>query len=231
MNRIPSLIVMLTYNDRTVENAQELFRKCSISKAEYWGFKESPLPAYKMKELCWAIRESGKTAVQEVVAYTEDECVRSAETAAECGFDILMGTVYSERVHSICNEAGMKYMPFAGNVSEVPSILEGSAESMIAETEKYLKKGVFGVDLLGYRYTGNAPELIRRFTSEISAPVCIAGSVNSFERIDEIISCSPWAFTIGSAFFDNCFGDDGFSAQVDRICSYLEEKCASKGCI
>lgn len=33
----PLLIVMLTYNDLTVENAYEIFDKYKDSKAEYWG--------------------------------------------------------------------------------------------------------------------------------------------------------------------------------------------------
>ena len=40
MNDHPELIVMLTHNDLTVENAAEVFETCKNSKAEYWGFKE-----------------------------------------------------------------------------------------------------------------------------------------------------------------------------------------------
>ena len=35
---------MLTHNDKTVNNAYEIFEKCKNSKAEYYGFKEEPLP-------------------------------------------------------------------------------------------------------------------------------------------------------------------------------------------
>ena len=41
MNDHPELIVMLTHNDLTVENAAEVFETCKNSKAEYWGFKEN----------------------------------------------------------------------------------------------------------------------------------------------------------------------------------------------
>ena len=47
----PLLIVMLTYNDLTVENAYEIFDKYKDSKAEYWGFKEESLPLPEMKKL------------------------------------------------------------------------------------------------------------------------------------------------------------------------------------
>ena len=33
------LIVMLTYNDQTVNNAYDIFDQCRSSQAEYWGFK------------------------------------------------------------------------------------------------------------------------------------------------------------------------------------------------
>ena len=48
----PSLIVMLTFNDRTVADAPEIFAKYRDSDAVYWGFKEDGLPPDKMKELC-----------------------------------------------------------------------------------------------------------------------------------------------------------------------------------
>ena len=43
-----NLIVMLTYDDRTVENAYEIFEKCKYSKAKFWGFKEKPLSLNQM---------------------------------------------------------------------------------------------------------------------------------------------------------------------------------------
>ena len=44
MESKPVLVVMLTCDDETVSNAYEIFDKCKDSKAEYWGFKEKPLP-------------------------------------------------------------------------------------------------------------------------------------------------------------------------------------------
>lgn len=51
MNNNPELIVMLTYNDCTVENAYETFEQCKNSKARFWGFKEKNLPLEQMKNL------------------------------------------------------------------------------------------------------------------------------------------------------------------------------------
>lgn len=83
-------------------------------------------------------------------------------------------------------------MPFIGNISGCPSVLEGDAES-----------------------------LIHTFATVIAAPVCIAGSINSYERLDIIKDIKPWAFTIGGAFFENKFGED-FSEQIDEVCHYME---------
>lgn len=218
----PFLIVMLTHDDRTVPDAYEIFRQCRNSKAEYWGFKEEPLPPEQMKELYSYMKKCGKKTVLEVVEYTEPECIRGAEMAVDFGCDILMGTVFSDTINAICQKNNIKYMPFVGDITGRPSVLNGSIDSMVSEAETCLAKGVYGIDLLGYRYTGDASELNRQFVSRINAPVCIAGSINSFQRLDEIKKASPYAFTIGSAFFERRFGDD-FCEQIDTVCDYIEK--------
>lgn len=220
MNTAPELIVMLTYNDKTVADAPEIFERCKDSQAEIWGFKEEDLPFEKMKELYRQIKLCGKTAVLEVVAYTEDKCLEGAKTAYECGCDILMGTVFYDSVCEYCKEHGLRYMPFVGDVYDRPSVLDGDIDKMIADAKGYIEKGACGIDLLAYRYTGDVHELIKRFLCEVDAPICIAGSVNSFERIDEIMGTSAWAFTIGSAFFEKDFGSD-FREQINAVCDHI----------
>lgn len=222
MSNHPQLIVMLTYNDRTVDNAYDIFDQCRDSKAQFWGFKEEPLPLPEMKRLYAYMKACGKTTFLEVVAYTEPECLAGAQMAVECGCDVLMGTIFSDAVNDFCRMHGLKYMPFVGEISERPSVLRGSLEGMIAEAREYLAKGAYGIDLLGYRYEGDAAALNKAFTAAIDAPVCLAGSVNSFQRLDEVKDAAPWAFTIGSAFFDQCFGDD-FCAQIDTVCEYMKK--------
>lgn len=222
MKEKPLLIVMLTYNDKTIVNALDAFEKCKNSSAEYWGIKEEGLSLLKMKELFTQIKRNGKKAVLEVVAYTEDECLEGAKIAAECGCDILMGTMFFESVNVFCKENDIKYMPFVGNVSGRPSVLSGSIDEMIVQAKEYIEKGVFGIDLLAYRFIGNSTELIRRFLSEVKVPVCIAGSVNSFDRLNELKNMSPWAYTIGSSFFDNDFGND-LQQQIEIVCNYMKE--------
>lgn len=223
MEHAPELIVMLTCNDHTAENAYEIFDQCRDSQARLWGFKEQPLPFEQMKELYGYMKACGKTTFLEVVAYTEEECIAGAKTAAACGCDYLLGTLYFDSINRLCRENGLKYMPFVGKVTGRPSILEGTAEGMVAEARRYLERGVYGFDLLGYRYTGDAAALNRQFVAQVDAPVCLAGSVNSWQRLDEVLQTGPWAFTIGSAFFENRFSGT-FREQIDKVCAYIQRR-------
>lgn len=221
MTEHPQLIVMLTQNDMTVENAYELFDACKNTSAEYFGFKEAPLPSDDMKRLFSYMKECGKKTFLEVVRYDREGSIMGAQIAVECGCDYLMGTTYSDDINELCQKNNIKYLPFVGEISDRPSILKGSIDATIKEAENILKKGVFGFDLLGYRYIGDAALLIDRFVKEVPAPVCVAGSINSFERLDEVNRIAPWSYTIGSAFFENCFGE-GFAEQIERVCSYMD---------
>lgn len=216
-----NLIVMLTHRDRTVPNAPEIFARCRNTPAEYWGFKEEGLPLPAMQALFAQMKACGKKTALEVVAYTEAEGLHGAQMAADCGCDLLMGTMYSDAILAFCQAHGLRYMPFVGIVTGRPSVLEGTPEQMIRQAQEGLRKGVFGFDLLGYRYTGDKTDLIRRFVAAVDAPVCVAGSVDSFQRLDEIKAIAPWAFTIGSAFFEEKFGPD-FAGQIETVCRYMD---------
>lgn len=222
MSHTPELIVMLTHNDMTVQDAESVFERIKDTDVKLVGMKEEPLPPETMKRLYARMKACGKTTALEVVAYTPEECMQGARLAAECGVDILMGTAYSDEINAFCREQGLRYMPFVGEVTERPSVLGGRIEDMIAEANGYIAKGAYGIDLLGYRYQGDAADLNRRLVAGVNAPVCIAGSVNSYERLDELKEAAPWAFTIGSAFFDKDFDED-ISAAVSRVCSYMKK--------
>jgi len=56
-------------------------------------------------------------------------------------------------------------------------------------------------------------------------PIVSAGSIASFERINEVWDSGAWGFTIGSAFFDQKFVQDGsFEENVLVVCNWLEEQ-------
>lgn len=218
----PELIVMITWRDYTVENALEIFEQCKYSDARYWGIKEHSLPLAEMKKLFAEMKKYGKTTILEVVAYTEEEGMAGAKMAAECGCDILMGTVYADSINLFCQEHNLKYMPFVGTISGRPSVMSGNIDNIIAEAQEYVDKGVWGINLLGYRYTGDIIELNNRFVEEVDAPVCLAGSINSYNRLDEVKNANPWAFTIGSAFFEQKFGSS-ISEQINNVCRYMKK--------
>lgn len=216
----PNLVVMLTWHDYTVEDAAQVFEQCKASKAQYWGFKEHPLPLEQMKKIYESMKQCGKITFLEVVSYSEEEGLAGAEMAAACGCEVLMGTKFYDSINDYCRKHAIKYMPFVGEVTGRPSVLEGTIEGMIAEARSYIERGAYGIDLLGYRYTGDANALNQAIVAGVNAPVCIAGSIDSFERLDEVRKAAPWAFTIGGAFFENKFGDT-FAEQVDNVCDYI----------
>lgn len=222
MQHHPELIVMLTWHDYTVENAAQVFEQCKNSKAKFWGFKEHPLPLDQMKALYAHMKECGKTTFLEVVAYSEQEGLEGARIAAACGCDVLMGTKFFDSINDYCHEHGIKYMPFVGKVTGRPSVLEGTIEGMIAEARSYIERGAYGIDLLGYRFTGDAVALNEAVVAGTGAPVCLAGSIDSYERLDQVRNAAPWAFTIGGAFFENKFGDS-FVEQVNKVCDYMSQ--------
>ena len=222
MGNAPELIVMLTHNDLTVTDAYEIFDQCKKSKAKFWGFKEEPLPLEQMQKLFAYMKDCGKTTFLEVVSYSENECLEGARKAVACNCDFLMGTTFFDSVNDFCRENHLNYLPFVGKITGRPSVLEGSLEEMINEANAYIAKGVYGIDLLGYRYTGDASLLNREFVKNMEVPVCIAGSVNSYERLQEIKAVSPWAFTIGGAFFENKF-DGTMKEQIDKVCNFMKE--------
>lgn len=224
MANIPELIVMLTWHDKTVEDAIEVFRAAKDAPAKYWGFKEVGLPEDKMTELVKMMKAEGKKTFLEVVAYTEEECIEGAKIGVRCGFDCLMGTMYFDSVKAITDEAGMEYMPFIGQISGRPSVLEGTIEGMIDEANTLIEeKGLIGFDLLGYRYTGDAVKLNSEFVKNVKGRVCLAGSVASFQRLDEVKSTGAWAFTIGGAFFEKKFGEGDFKQQITTVVEYMNK--------
>lgn len=218
--KIPQLVVMLTYNDYTVNNAEFVFEECRDTQARYWGMKEKPISLERMKALYTRMKECGKITVLEVVAYDENDALDGVGIAIECGCDILMGTKFYESVADICKMHGIKYMPFIGDIEGRPSVLRGTETDIIRQAVHAIKAGAFGVDLLGYRYEGNIQSLNKAVSTAVNGKVCIAGSVDSYTRLDEVIEAAPMFFTIGSAFFDNKF-DGTIPEQIDKVCKYI----------
>lgn len=59
----------------------------------------------------------------------------------------------------------------------------------------------------------------------IDAEICIAGSINSYARIDTMFDIGPWTFTMGSALFEKKFVADGsFRDNLKAVADYMASK-------
>lgn len=217
------LIPMLTYNDETVDNAMEIFKASKDAPTKFWGFKDVGLPKKEMKQLVELMKDKGKTTFLEGVRYSKEDCMSTAELAIECNFDYLMGTVYHDEVNELLQDKSVDYFPFCGTVVDHPSVLKGSIQEMVQEGKKFQKNGVDGIDLLAYRHTDTPEELAKEFVNSVNLPVVVAGSISSFKQLDFIKEIEPFAFTIGTALFDNKFAEEeSFSAQIEKVVEYLK---------
>ncbi len=220
---LEKLIVMLTHNDVTVPDAQEIFDTNKDLPVTNWGFKDVGMEPEKMKKLCADMKAAGKTTFLEVVTYSEEDCMRGAKLAVECGFDCLLGTIFYDSVAAYIKTTDLKYYPFVGEVSQSPSILQGSVDSMLAQSEKYAANGAVGVDLLGYRYVDGDPNILSAaFIQASKVPTVLAGSIGSEERIQLVKQMNPAYFTMGSALFTKNFvKDDSFRDNLKAVVSFL----------
>ena len=220
----PELIVMLTYNDKTVENALDLFNEMKDTPVTHWGFKDVGLPPNEMQKVVQRMNACGKTTYLEVVSLTEEEGLTGAKLAVECGFDILMGTVFFDSINDYLKDKPVKYYPFPGHVHSHPSILDGTVEEIVQHARDMEAKGVDGLDLLTYRYTGDAHALLKEVVKATSVPIVSAGSIDSFNRITEVRDTGAWGFTIGTAFFEKKFIPNGsFNENMMCVWDWLQE--------
>lgn len=218
------LIVMLTHNDVTVPDAMETFLSCKDLPVKYWGFKDNGLEPDKMKELTQCMRDNGKETFLEVVSYTEAECMRGAKLAVECGFDYLVGTIFYDSVFEYIKTTELKYYPFAGKVSQSPSILQGTVQEMLDQEAMFAERGCMGTDLLGYRYADGDPAVLAaEYIAKAKNPVVLAGSIGDEKRVKDVLEMNPWTFTMGSALFTKNFVKDGsFRENLECVISLLK---------
>ena len=224
-NNKPELIVMLTYHDLTVTNALELFERLKDTAVTHWGFKDVGLPPEQMKPVVAAMKAAGKTTYLEVVSLSEAEGLSGAELAVELGFDVLMGTVFFPSINDYLKDKPVRYYPFPGRVHGHPSLLDETIEEIVAHARWLEAQGAHGMDLLTYRYTGDAPRLLREVVKAASVPIVSAGSIASYERIGEVWQAGAWGFTIGSAFFESKFVPaGGFEDNLRAVVDWLQRQ-------
>ena len=221
----PELIVMLTHHDKTVPDALELFERSKEYPITHWGFKDVGLAPREMQPVVQAMKDAGKVTFLEVVSLSEAEGLQGARLAVELGFDILMGTVFYPSIGDYLRDKPVRYYPFPGHVHSHPSILDGAIDKIVAHACELEEYGVHGLDLLTYRYTGDASRLLSEVVQATKIPIVSAGSIATFERIQEVWDTGAWGFTIGSAFFDRQFVPDGsFEENVFAVCNWLNDQ-------
>ena len=213
-------ILMLTRNDRTIDDAESLAAAAIDLGIRHIGFKDLGCPTATMRSLVQRIRDGGATSYFEVVSTTSEAIARSLETGRALGVDrILGGTDVAAAARAIGDLGG--YFPFPGRPVDHPTRLAGSAELVAEHTRTARERGCGGVDLLAYRATEADPiELVRAARRALAGGLLIvAGSVNSPHRIHALAAAGVDAFTIGSAIFDGSFapakGD--FRGQVREV--------------
>jgi hypothetical protein len=217
---VTEFIFMLTHNDATVGDALEVYGTLrDIDELRYVGFKDVGAPFEQLQALTAAIQADGRTVMLEVVSEDVDAEVRSIEAARRLGVDWVLGGTHPERALPILAGSGIRYCPFPGTVVGHPSVLRGTVES-IAESARGLTalEGVYGLDLLAYRFDGDVPALARAVVSACGAPVIAAGSVDSRERIMALASAGVWGYTIGGAIIEGRMpGGPSIAGQVREV--------------
>ncbi|MBQ3090069.1 MAG: hypothetical protein IJD21_05860 [Oscillospiraceae bacterium] len=216
------LIVMLTWHDVTVPNAKEIFLECKDAPAKHWGFKIEGTTPESMRDLICCMKEHGKTVYIEVLAMDEETSLKAAQICVETGVDHVLGTVYNEKVAKLLEENGIGYSPFAALSPD--SRLRGSVESIVERAKADVAKNTSGITTSAFRYVDGDPiELLKALDPAMEKPFRLAGSVNTFERIDFLKTLPNLAaFTIGGAFFEGKFGGT-FAEQITKVCEYLKK--------
>ena len=195
----PELIVMLTHQDKTVRMHWISF---SVQKLSYsaLGFKDvglSPQNAAhnNSDERC---REGHLSGGWRPIG---EEGLRGARLAVDLGFDILMGTVFYPSIGDYLKDKPIHYYPFPGHVHSHPSLLDGTIDDIVAHVYQLGSYGAHGLDLLTYRFNGEAAHLLskllrqRKYLSYLQA---VLPPLNASKRF----GMPMHGDLIGSAFFD-----------------------------
>lgn len=199
-------IMMLTRNDRTVDDADTVVDEVIAAGVRHIGFKDVGVPEAVMRAVVARIRAAGAVSYLEVVSTTPEAVVTSLRAGKALGVDrILGGTDLGAAAAILGNLAG--YHPFPGRPVGHPTRLGGSPEIVAEDCRRAIAAGCGGVDLLAYRATEADPlDLVRAARGALGGHrLIVAGSVNSPARIRDLAAAGADAFTIGSAVFDGSF--------------------------
>jgi hypothetical protein len=222
----PEFIFMLTRHDRTIAEAHQRLDEALTAGIRHIGFKDVGLPLDDLRSLAASIRRAGSRVYLEVVSLDEASERCSAQTAVALAVDALMGGTRPDVVLPLIRGTPIRYYPFAGQVVGHPSVLLGPMPEIVESARRLAAiDGVYGLDLLAYRFDGDARELIRQVCAAVSKPVVIAGSIDRRDRIQAVVSGGAAGFTIGTAVLDGAFpaSGSGLTEQLAAVRTILGE--------
>jgi DNA-binding NarL/FixJ family response regulator len=220
-------IFMLTHTDRTIPDAAYRVPDALRAGVRHIGFKDVGPPFASLRRLADTIRAAGARLYLEVVSLDAESEEASARAAVELGVDVLMGGTRPEVVLPVLAGTGIRYYPFPGEVVGHPSVLAGNADAIVESARQLAAMdGVYGLDLLAYRFQGDAPDLISRVCREVAPkPVVVAGSIDRPERIAAVLEAGAAGFTVGTAALDGIFPARS-SALSDQL-AFLVQRASS----
>jgi hypothetical protein len=201
-------ILMLTRDDRTIEDCLEVLDDAASVGLRHVGFKDIGVSRAILRELNRRIQALGATSYMEVVSTSPEAMQCSAAVAADIKVDRLLGGTDVPAISRIIAGAGVEYFPFPGRPAGHPTRLHGTPAEIEAQCAAFAAQGCRGADLLAYRATAADPiELVRAARRGLGRDgvLIVAGSVNSADRIRALGAAGADAFTIGSAVFDGSF--------------------------
>lgn len=211
-------ILMLTRNDHTVPNALEVYEELHDISLSHVGFKDVGVSVDTLKRLADRIHADGRRALLEVVSTSAFDELASVHAAIEIGVDYVMGGRCASEAAALLNGTGIEYFPFCGRTAGIPTRLEGSIDEIVADARRLAEiSGVSGLDLLSYRFSGDAEQLTRCVVRAVDLPVVAAGSIDCEGRIRAVCEAGVWGFTIGSALFEGRFARKLVNSQARSI--------------
>jgi NAD(P)H-dependent flavin oxidoreductase YrpB (nitropropane dioxygenase family) len=216
---------MLTHHDVTVPNAIEVFEEVKDTGLKFIGCKDIGLPIEKLQELFSCMRKANMTTFFEIVSCDEKKHVAGVEKAIKVGADYLIGGMpkFARKTVELIQKkkTDLKFFPYIGKVVGHPCILEGSVDEIVNNGVEFEKLGVDGINLLLYRYTGNINLLLEKIVENLKINLIVAGSIDNYEKIDQLKRKNVWAFTIGGAIFDRKFPGKSLKDQIINILNRL----------
>ena len=202
-------IFMLTHHDVTIPNALEVFEEIKDTGLKFIGCKDIGLPIEKLQELFRKMKNAGMITFLEVVSNDEEKHFMGVEKAIRVGADYLIGGMprFARKTLEYLKEkkANLKFFPYIGKVIGHPCVLEGSVNEIVNNGVEFERMGIHGINLLLYRYTGDVNLLLDRAIETLKIPLIVAGSIDNFEKIDQMKRKNVWAFTIGGAILEKKF--------------------------